>query len=140
MNPDPSTLTSYLKLPEGVKLSRSDLRQHIKDIETASLSESNQDEVHACCVRLWLLYKSTEETNDWCGSFSIFCKTVNESRTAVASYLLGLHKYPKYSASIPHRWSSSLTRRWIKRGGPEVVIIMYPNGTLLPIAWASPNH
>ena len=72
MNPDPSTLTSYLKLPEGVKLSRSDLRQHIKDIETASLAESNQDEVHACCVRLWLLYKSTEETNDWCGSFSIF--------------------------------------------------------------------
>ena len=136
----PSTLTAYLMPPEGTKLSRSALQEYIKDIESASLVASNQDEVHACCVRIWLLYKQVEETHEWCGSFGIFCKTVKESRTAMASYLLGLHKHPKYSASIPHRWASSLTRRWLKRGGPEVVIIMYPNGTLLPITWAPPKY
>jgi len=127
--------TSYLLPSSSVKMTRRELRAYIKEIESSSCRESNGDEVHACCVRLWLMFKRIEDTNGWPGRFGTFCKAVGESQTVVASYLLDLHVTPKYSASIPHRWASGISRRWLKRKGPEVIILMFPNGTLVPTPW-----
>lgn len=131
----PSSETSYLMPSSSVKLSKRELRAYIKEIESSAFRSSNGDEIHACCVRLWLLFKRIEDTNSWPGRFGTFCKAVDESQTVTASYILSLHVTPKYSASVPHRWASGISRRWLKRGGPEVIILMFPNGTLVPTPW-----
>tara|TARA_R110002012_G_scaffold287460_2_gene479838 strand:- start:770 stop:1195 length:426 start_codon:yes stop_codon:yes gene_type:complete len=136
---DPKSLTSYLTPLEGVKMSAKRYREYCKDVERASEIESNEDEVHACCIRLWFLYKKIHRENDERVTFTAFCRHVGEHRFSVLSYFLGLHKYSGYSASMPHRWACSLTKRWQKRLGLEVVIIMFPNGTLLPTTWARPK-
>lgn len=137
---DPRSLTSYLMPSDNVKMSRRQYRRYIKDIEEASEVQSNQDEVHACCVRLWFLFKKVQRENDKPYRFNRFCRRIGSDPISVLSYLLSLHTHNGYSASMPHRWACSLSKHWVKAYGLEVVIILFPNGTMLPTTWARPKH
>ena len=106
----------------------------LKDISAADLGDYHLDEVHACGIRIWRLYRQVDQSLGGNGTLGRFSTAVNHHPGSVTRFLLGQSKKTKYNSDLLHRWCICLTRLWVTSfGGPQVDLHLRADGVIRPI-------
>lgn len=116
------------------ELSLSQLEAMVTDNIKAVEGAHCKNEIHACLVRLWLLYRGLDSHLGGTASFNRFCIALDEHPSAVTSYLLGKQGTKSWKVDIAHRWACCITKLWLSDfQGPQVDLHLRADGVIRPI-------
>lgn len=115
------------------RLTESELEDLVSDCTAAVTGDHWRDEIQACAIRLWRLYRTLDREYGGRGTFARFSRAIDECPTAVACFLLGKDKPTRYNTDLLHRWCCGLSSLWLSEfGGPQVDLHLRADGVIRP--------
>ncbi len=115
------------------RLSESELEDLVSDCEAALTGDHWRDEIQACSIRIWRLFRTLDIEYGGSGKFARFARAIDESPTAIAAYFLGKDKPTRYNTDVLHRWCCGISSLWLEEfGGPQVDLHLRADGVVRP--------
>ncbi len=112
------------------------LREFEEDISGHLDGSWLKSEVHACGVRLYVVYREVEDALGSSGSVDDFALVLGESSKRVFNWLRGSAGIRRYTLDLLHSWCTLLSRHWLSEG-VVVHLLCHPSGVVEPLVTLS---